>query len=320
MSILEFDVIKQYFSKITSTKNSSKIPLAIGDDAAIVASSQNKALVICTDTLNEAIHFPVNTSAYHIGYKALAVNLSDLAAMGAKPEWFTLNVSLPDIDEKWIASFSEGLAELASCYKLDLIGGDTTRGPLSVTITLAGYLEVGQALMRSNACVGDKIYLTGCTGEAAYGLSCIQNDKVSSPDNAYFIERLNKPTAHVELGMALVDIANACIDVSDGLLADVLHLSEASEKGIQIDLNSIPLPDIEDSTQAQKFALSGGDDYELVFTIAEENIPEMETRIQSINKNLAVTCIGRVVEGEGLQVFENNKRIDISSKGYQHFK
>ncbi|MBN4080716.1 thiamine-phosphate kinase, partial [Beggiatoa alba] len=242
MSLLEFDVIKQYFSKIRNTGNHSNIHLGIGDDAAIVSVPKDNKLVICTDTLNQGIHFPLATSAYDIAYKALAVNLSDMAAMGAQPSWFTLNISMPTINKGWLEGFSKGLTTLAKQYQLDLIGGDTTRGPLSISITLAGHIHHSQALTRANAQAGDRVYLTGCTGEAAYGLRCVSGSKPIKGSEQYFVSRLNRPTPRVALGLSLVGIANACIDVSDGLLADISHIAEASQCGFQLYLNDIPLP------------------------------------------------------------------------------
>lgn len=319
MPILEFDVIQQYFSKITNTKNTSAIPLAIGDDAAIVSLPADKELLICTDTLNENIHFPINTSAYDIAYKALAVNLSDIAAMGGTPKWFTLNVSLPELNSKWLMDFSKGLADLSAEYNLDLIGGDTTRGTLSISITLAGHINKAQAITRSGASVGDKVYLSGCTGEAAYGLACVLDKTINKSATEYFVKRLNQPDARVHLGQSLLGIATACIDVSDGLLADVKHLTDASQCGIRLNLENIPLPKIDNIEQARKYALSGGDDYELVFTVAAKKQSALDTLIKQ--SAIKITCIGDVVEQRGIQVLDsNNNAIDLPTLGYEHFK
>jgi len=319
MSLLEFDVIQKYFSKITNTNNSANIPLAIGDDAAIVSLPEKKELVICTDTLNDGIHFPIDTSAYNIGYKALAVNLSDIAAMGATPKWFTLNVSLPNINTTWLQDFTKGLADLSAQYKLDLIGGDTTRGPLSITITLAGHISKGQALTRSRADIGDKVYLSGCTGDAAIGLATSLNNVIVDTPDDYFVNRLNRPTARVELGLSLVGIANACIDISDGLLADSLHIANASQCGIQLNLDSIPLPKISNRVQARQYALSGGDDYELIFTVPKNKQQVLDNIIEK--SELTITCIGEVVEKKGIEVLDQNKKsIQLSIFGYEHFK
>ena len=319
MSLLEFDVIQKYFSKITNTNNNADIPLAIGDDAAIVSLPENKELVICTDTLNDGIHFPIDTSAYNIGYKALAVNLSDIAAMGATPKWFTLNVSLPSVNNTWLQDFTKGLADLSAQYKLDLIGGDTTRGPLSITITLAGHINKGQALTRSCAGIGDKIYLSGCTGDAAIGLATSLTNVIGDTADDYFVNRLNKPTARVELGLSLVGVANACIDISDGLLADALHIANASQCGIQLNLESIPLPKISNKEQARQYALSGGDDYELIFTVSKNKQQALDNIIKK--SELTITCIGEVVEKKGIEVLDKNKKsIQLSMFGYEHFK
>jgi len=318
MSFLEFDVIKQYFSKITQGNDSSDILLSIGDDAAVVSLPPDKELVVCTDTLNEGIHFPESTSPYDIAYKALAVNLSDIAAMGAQPIWFTLNISLPEIKKQWIERFSQGLADLAGQYRLSLIGGDTTRGPLSITITLAGHINKGQVLTRSNANIGDKVYLSGVTGEAAYALQKILDKKQVGEISEYFLNRLNRPTARVELGMGLVGIANACIDVSDGLLADVNHIAEQSCKGIHLYLDKIPSPEIKNTDDAKRFALTGGDDYELVFCVDTEH---HESLVNLMSENdIPITCIGEVVEQKGVRVFDkNNNQLEINKFGYQHF-
>lgn len=318
MSLSEFDVIKKYFSNIICSEQTSEIKLAIGDDAAVVTVPAGKELVVCTDTLNAGVHFPEKTSAADIAYKALAVNLSDLAAMGADPKWFTLNISLPEINEGWLKDFSQSLSELAAKYKLALIGGDTTCGPLSISITLAGYTQVNRALTRSNAQVGDKIYLSNRTGDAACGLDIVLNktDIMNNPE--YFVKRLNRPEPRVALGLKLQGIANACIDVSDGLLADVTHIAEASNKGINLFLDSIPLPDIENIEQARHYALSGGDDYELVFTVAEKN----NEQLQNLNKQpgIKLNCIGEVVDTTGVRVLDkNDKEVNITKKGYQHF-
>lgn len=318
MPLLEFDIIQQYFSKITNNQQAEHISLAIGDDAAIVDLPQGQELVICTDTLNEGIHFPKTTPAYDIAYKALTVNLSDIAAMGATPKWFTLNISLPDINESWIENFSQGLADIALQYNVKLIGGDTTRGPLSISITLAGHIKKNQALTRSAAKVGDNVYLTGCTGEAAFGLACIQNN-IEHRSKDYFISRLNKPTARVEFAQSLVNVANACIDVSDGLVADAKHIAESSHVGINLYMNQITLPNLKNKELARQYALAGGDDYELVFTMPVDSLNKLEDIKRKLS--IKINCIGEVVEQTGVRVFdEKNIKIDLDETGYQHFK
>ncbi|VAW93253.1 Thiamine-monophosphate kinase [hydrothermal vent metagenome] len=318
MPLLEFDIIRKYFSDITTKDNSANIHVGIGDDAAIVSIPENKKLVVCTDTLNEGVHFPSHTSAYDIAYKALAVNLSDLAAMGAMPKWFTLNLSLPEVNKDWLADFSKGLQQLSRQYQLNLIGGDTTRGALSISITLAGHVDNSQALLRSGAKVGDKVYLSGCTGEAAYGLACLSASAVVSQTEQYFVSRLNQPTARVNLGLSLLGVANACIDISDGLVADVTHIAESSQCGIELDLNAIPLPAIADKEQALECALSGGDDYELAFTVALSMQAGLKQLIRQTD--LPITCIGEVVATPGVQLLDNGRPVDLPRTGYEHFK
>jgi len=318
MSLLEFDVIKQYFSKISQSANTSNISLAIGDDAAIVSVPDNMELVICTDTLNEGIHFPIETSAYNIAYKALMVNLSDIASMGAVPQWFTLNISLPEIKKIWLEEFSKGLANLAGKYNINLIGGDTTRGPMSITITTAGHVKRNSGLKRSAAKIGDKVYLSGCTGEAAYGLACLTGSEPLKCEDHEFVSRLNRPTARVELGIGLLDVANACIDISDGLLADISHIAEASHCGVQLYLDKIPIPKINDSKQAQQYALSGGDDYELVFTVEEKNQQALNNLIKDLDFD--ITCIGEIIEQTGVRLLDvDNNLVNLDTLGYQHF-
>lgn len=318
MSLLEFDVIKNYFTKVSFSENQSEIPLGIGDDAAVVTVPNDMELVVCTDTLNEGVHFPIETSAYNVAYKALMVNLSDLAAMGAEPKWFTLNISLPNINEQWLEDFAKGLSDLATKYRLNLIGGDTTQGPLSISITLAGHIKKDTALTRANAKVGDNVYLSGCTGEAAYGLACIMRSRIIDNADTRFVTRLNRPTARVELGLGLIGIANACIDISDGLLADVTHIAEASSCGIELNLETIPLPNTADVEQAQKFALTGGDDYELVFTAPAKNQKILDNLIKELDVN--ITCIGIIIEKQGVHLLdENNNYMSIDKLGYQHF-
>ncbi len=317
MPLLEFDIIKQYFSKITTQKNVTDIHLGIGDDAAIVSVPGNEQLVVCTDTLNAGIHFPENTSAFDIGYKALAVNLSDLAAMGASPKWFTLNLSLPEANAHWLAEFSGGLQQLAANYQLELIGGDTTRGPLSISITLAGHIANSQGLLRSTAKVGDKVYMSGCTGEAAYGLACLMGGEKPSENQSYFISRLNQPSARVDLGLRLMGIATSCIDISDGLLADITHIADASDCGIKLDLNAIPLPRIDDVDTARRYALTGGDDYELVFTVPVSRQITLDKIAEQLD--IPITCIGEVVTEKGVKLFDNNTLVNLPVAGYEHF-
>ena len=212
----EFDIIRQYF---TLNEVRDDVVLGIGDDAAILTVPDNCQLVQSVDTLVAGVHFPTETSPEDIAYKALAVNLSDMAAMGAEPAWFTLAITLPNDDEKWLEAFSESLFNLARKYKVQLIGGDTTHGPLCISITINGFVPTGKALTRNTAQVTDKVYVSGTLGDAALALAawqgqCLLDDASSN----YLNEKLNRPTPQVELGLILRKYASACIDISDGLL------------------------------------------------------------------------------------------------------
>ncbi|MDH5369018.1 MAG: thiamine-phosphate kinase [Gammaproteobacteria bacterium] len=313
----EFDIIRQYF---TLNEIRDDVVLGIGDDAAILTVPGNYQLVQSVDTLVAGVHFPTETSPEDIAYKALAVNLSDMAAMGAEPAWFTLAITLPNDDEKWLEAFSESLFNLARKYKVQLIGGDTTHGPLCISITINGFVPTGKALTRNTAQVTDKVYVSGTLGDAALALAawqgqCLLDDASSN----YLNEKLNRPTPQVELGLILRKYASACIDISDGLIADLGHITDNSQVGAKINFEKIPLSkefklNLTDDALIIPLVLSGGDDYQLCFTIPEKNIVEFEKNI-----NVQVTCIGEVEKESGVRCIKNDTEINISEMGYQHF-
>ena len=313
----EFDIIRQYF---TLNEIRDDVVLGIGDDAAILTVPDNYQLVQSVDTLVAGVHFPTETSPEDIAYKALAVNLSDMAAMGAEPAWFTLAITLPNDDEKWLEAFSESLFNLARKYKVQLIGGDTTHGPLCISITINGFVPTGKALTRNTAQVTDKVYVSGTLGDAALALAawqgqCLLDDASSN----YLNEKLNRPTPQVELGLILRKYASACIDISDGLIADLGHITDNSQVGAKINFEKIPLSkefklNLTDDALIIPLVLSGGDDYQLCFTIPEKNIVEFEKNI-----NVQVTCIGEVEKESGVRCIKNDTEINISEMGYQHF-
>lgn len=320
MPVAEFEIIAQFFTrKITRTQ---EIILSIGDDAAVVRVPTGYDTVIAIDTLNAGIHFPVDTRPADIGYKALAVNLSDMAAMGAIPAWFTLALSFPDADEAWLTQFSDGLFALANHYQVDLIGGDTTRGPLSVTIQIGGWVKPDQYLARAGARVGDGVYVSGTLGDAAAGLALLQyhpHDKTAQS----LISRLHRPTPRVELGQKLVTIANACIDVSDGLTADLGHILNASGVGARIQQATIPISSVLresgfDPATILRYALHGGDDYELCFTVPAAK----ERQLDDVRKHCdcAITQIGEITQLPGLQLVNASGEVtSILPQGFQHF-
>ncbi len=309
MPITEFDLINRFFKQQFPTRKD--VVLGIGDDAALCTAPAGMQLVMAIDTLVEGVHFPVNTKPEDIAYKALAVNLSDLAAMGATPAWMTLALTCPKVDESWLARFSQGLLDLATAAQISLIGGDTTRGSLTVTIQVTGFVEL--ALLRSAAQPGDGIYVTGTLGDAGLGLAAIEKRIKLAPEIQNYAEsRLNKPTARIYEGKKLIGIANAAIDVSDGLLADLNHILTASKVGASLNVDTLPLSKALQSINratALELALGAGDDYELCFTVpAHKKLSIAATRIGTIEEQLGLRCL----DGDG-KVFTGK----IS--GYEHF-
>ena len=316
----EFDIIRQYF---TSKEFRADVVIGIGDDAAVLTVPKGHQLVQSVDTLVAGVHFPVETSPQDIAHKALAVNLSDMAAMGAEPTWFTLAITLPDDDDVWLTSFSQSLSVLAKIYNVQLVGGDTTHGPLCISITINGFVPIGKALTRNNAQVTDKIYVSGTIGDAALALAAWQEQYVLNDKTVSFLkEKLNRPKPQIELGLFLRNFATSCIDISDGLIADLNHIADSSEVGAKIYFENIPLSDefklnISDNALITPLVLSGGDDYELCFTIPIERQAEFEKIVKE--EKLSVTCIGEIEAQSGIRCIKNNKVIDIENSGYQHF-
>lgn len=314
MTLNEFDIIHAYFEKQSNSR--SDVTLGIGDDAAIVSVPLNHELAITTDTLVSGVHFPVNTSPYDVGYKALAVNLSDLAAMGATPAWATLAVTLPEASTSWLEDFSNGFFALADRYKVKLIGGDITKGPLNITIQALGFLPKSMGLRRDSAQVGDFIYVTHTLGDAGLALMML-GKKVLPPEIS---NKLNRPEPQVWIGEKLRGIANAAIDISDGLAADLSHILEKSSVGASIDVDSIPLSETMrewlPKDEAIKIALTAGDDYELCFTVPENKIPQLAQTLQ----NMSYTCIGKITESNTLELhYQNGKKYALKNQGYRHF-
>jgi len=321
MSESEFDIINTYFSHIG--ESSDWLITGVGDDAAVLEIDPEQQQLIAVDTLNAGMHFPIETPAAEIGYKALAVNISDIAAMGGQPLWFTLSLSLPDIDHDWLRGFSSGLSELANKNHLKLVGGDTTKGPLSITIQIAGVVPKGKALRRSGAKVGDGVYVSGTLGDAAAGLIVLQqSSKDYAPQQQVLIDRLQRPSPRVELGLALRNLATSCIDVSDGLAADLGHILNASKVGAELTLEDIPLsPSIQqsglESGSLYELALHGGDDYELCFTAPESKRPDVEALSQQTD--CRISCIGKIIQENGLFTIVQGQRKAITKTGYDHF-
>ncbi len=316
----EFDVIKKYF---TWDNSPSDVIKSVGDDAAILEIKPDEQLVTSIDTFISGVHFPENTPVDAIGHKALAVNLSDLAAMGATPRWFTLALTLPEIDQNWLTEFSQGLQGLARQYNCFLVGGDTTRGALSITIQVMGVIEKGKALMRSGANVGDALYVTGTLGDAAIGLKTILDNLTltDSSHTKFCQDRLNKPTPRITESQIIREYATACIDLSDGFFQDLGHILKASSCGAEINIAQIPLSKTLSALpikNAMNAALSGGDDYELLFTIPKSKQQDFEKSIK--NRGGGYTCIGRITDQSGCIKNELGEPVSaFTASGYNHF-
>ncbi len=314
----EFDLIAKYF-----TRPVKRASLGVGDDCALIDVSAGCELVISTDTLVSSTHFFADADPAKLGHKALAVNLSDLAAMGAAPRYVMLALTLPSIDEKWLAAFSAGFFKLADEFGVELIGGDTTRGPLSITLTVFGEVETGKALRRDRALAGDDIWVSGSLGGAALALRHLQGAMVLKPGVVESVlERLHTPLPRIALGLALLDIAHAAIDVSDGLVADLKHICERSGLAAAIEWPSIPLsPSLLSVGPEVRIAcaLAGGDDYELCFT-APENV---RSKLESIAAQLDIplTKIGKMQAGDPEVVVqdERGKALKLDVDGFDHF-
>lgn len=292
------------------------VVLGIGDDAALLRIPPGRLLVVATDTLNANVHFPGGTAPADIGWKALAVNLSDLAAMGATPAWCTLSLSMPEADAAWVDGFLDGYLEIAAMHQVALVGGDTTQGPLSVCVTVHGLVDEGAALRRDGARVGDDVWVSGTLGDAAGALA----KGADAP--AALRARLDRPEPRLSLGQAFAGIATAAIDVSDGLLADLGHVCKASGVGAQVELDMLPtsevLRDAFSAKDRRVLQATGGDDYEVCFTAA----PDKRAAIVAASRkvNVPVTRVGRIVAGNEVQALDADDRPwQPPTTGYRHF-
>ena len=316
----EFSLIETYFTDLTSKRDD--VTLGIGDDCALLQCPDDHVVAVSIDTLVEGIHFFNDVDPESLGHKSLAVGLSDLAAMGAEPAWFTLALTLPEVDNKWLKAFSQGLAKLAKQYNVQLVGGDTTKGPLTISIQVHGFVKPEQALRRDGAQVGDLIYVSGSLGDAGAALQLkleTWNDEhLSSQDQQSLFQRLEKPTPRVELGQKLLEFASSAIDISDGLSSDLGHILNKSGVGAAIDLTKLPLsPTLQkiDSKQAQDFALNSGDDYELCFTIPADKQVAFESTVTE-----ACTQIGVIEAKSGLRMIGvDGQQQTLTGSGYDHF-
>lgn len=314
----EFELIARYF-----TRPSRTAVLGVGDDCALIKPPAELGMAVTTDMLCAGTHFFAGVDPASLGHKALAVNISDIAAMGADPRWATLAIALPDADEAWVEAFARGLFALADRHGVELIGGDTTRGPLTISITMLGTYPLGHALRRDTAVEGDDVWVSGCTGEAALAVEHRRGRLQLHGEALTRCERrLDWPEPRVALGRALRTLANAAIDVSDGLVADLAHICERSRLGAHIDWKSVPRASataVVDEAIAMRCVLAGGDDYELVFTapaVARARIEALSARL-----GVAITHIGRMVAGNSsVSVSDGHGgTIDLDRLGFDHF-
>lgn len=314
----EFDLIARFF-----TRPAPGAVLGVGDDAALMRLSPGMELAVSTDMLVAGRHFLPDADPYQLGHKALAVNLSDLAAMGARPRWATLSLALPEADEAWLEAFSRGFFDLAQRHGVDLVGGDTTRGPLNLCVTILGEVPVGQALRRDGAQVGDDIWVSGNLGGAALGLRHLLGEATLASDEvSACLARLHAPVPRLDLGQALIGVAHAAIDISDGLMADLGHILEHSGKGAEIHIEQIPVHPVlvarKLDTLAQQCLLAGGDDYELCFTAAPSQAQAVLAG--GAQAGVSVTRVGRITEAAGLHILGADGRdMKLEMRGYDHF-
>ena len=314
----EFDLIARYFTRPTPTA-----VLGVGDDCALLAPTPGMQLAVSSDMLLEGRHFSPQDSPAGIGHKSLAVNLSDLAAMGATPRWATLSIALPGVDEVWLQAFARGFFRMADAYGLELVGGDTTRGALSIAITVIGEIPPGQALQRNGAQAGDEVWVSGQLGSAALALAYRHGRLfMEQVDAAKVLPTLYLPQPRVSLGIALRGIAHSAIDISDGLLADLGHILHASQVGAVLEFARVPVAAVTQSylenPVARDCVLAGGDDYELCFTAATDH--HAAVLAAGAQAGVAVSCIGQITAGSGLQVLDaRGETMTIDKTGYDHF-
>jgi len=327
-SLSEFDLIRKYFESLSAqvsvvdsvgqSDSKTTVQLGIGDDCALIDPPDGMSLCISMDTMVEAVHFPLNAPAEKVGYRALAAALSDLAAMGAKPSHFTLSLTMPEADQCWLAAFSKGLQSLMQQFDLLLVGGDTTKGPLTIGIQVHGFLPKKTAMLRSKAKQGDIIGVTGTLGDAGAALELFDKNELT-PDERYLMDRYFHPSPRIKQGIELRSFAHACIDISDGLLADAAHIAEKSGVLLELDLECLPISKALLSIQgghAGHLAATAGDDYELLFTLSEEKWAELRRQDDAG----IFTAIGRVKKGAGVVALKNGRAVTQITQGYRHFE
>jgi thiamine-monophosphate kinase len=318
----EFELIRRYFSRVGAAR--SDVVLGVGDDAALLRVPPDMDLVAAVDTIVAGRHFPEDSDARSIGHRALAVNLSDLAAMGAEPAWATLAATLPGADSAWLEAFCGGFSDLANTYHVALVGGDTTAGPLTLSVQIMGYAPRGSALRRGGGRPGDILAVTGTLGDAGAGLALVTGQLTAR--DADFAKQLKRrfeyPEPRVDFGIAARGLATAAMDISDGLSGDLAKLAAASGVGAHVDIERLPLSSALESAASEKearaFALGAGDDYELLIAVPPERYHELVTRADQLN--LRLTAIGDLRRGNGVTWSLNGKAVAPQAQGYDHFR
>lgn len=327
MALGEFELIERYFRRPAEAQSARRtdVQLGIGDDAAVLDVPAGEQLVAALDALVEGRHFPPGCEPRSIGHRALAVNLSDLAAMGATPAWFLLSLTLPAADEQFLEGFASGMMALADAHGVALVGGDTTGGPLVAVVQALGTVAAGAALRRSGARAGDLVFVSGTPGDSAAGLKLLLDPASGAAlpemQRQHLLQRFLYPEPRVALGKALLGVASACIDVSDGLAADAGRLAAASGCALQLDLERLPLSRalqaFAGEATARRLALTGGEDYELCFTLPPERVPLLTAQLDIVK--CAATCIGSLVAGSGTMVRERGQPVALDLGGFDHF-
>lgn len=320
MTLSEFNLIERFF--VRDNPQRKDVVLGIGDDCALLNVPEGQSLAVSMDTLVEGVHFLHETAAADVAAKAMAVNLSDLAAVGAEPAWITLSLSIPKIDLGWLQAFSDSLHELLTHYGLQVVGGDTTKGPLSITIQVHGFVPENVALRRSGAQAGDIVCVTGPLGDASLGLLVAEHQLAAQGEHRdRLLEKFYRPKAKVAAGIALRSRATAAIDISDGLVADLGHICKASSVGAIIDAEKLPISDaarkVANEQRVLDCALTGGEDYELCFTVDEDNFNKVKSALETVG----VACyeIGRITGKSDVRVIKNGETLQLDKGGFDHF-
>lgn len=316
----EFELIRNYFSAV-GRDSSESVRLGVGDDCAIISPPPEQELVISIDTLVEGTHFLPGTAPAQIATRALGAALSDLAAMGAQPAFFTLALTLPEADSRWLAGFSAALADMAKRYGVQLVGGDTTRGPLTVSIQVHGWCRKGKALRRDGAKPGDRIFVTGTLGDSRGGLESLQQPQSAGYNHHYLHQRFFEPEPRLDTAQIIGEFATAAIDISDGLLADLNHILQGSGVGAMINLEELPISEVLHRWAGEKisreWALRGGEDFELCFTVPALLEPKLNWALRQ--HEVSVTCIGQISQESGIVLVDDGQITGAEPLGYNHF-